>query len=202
MSDTDADTTGSDGTDDEKQKCTATCTDGSPCNSWPVQGEDKCRMHLGKSVDGSSHEDNGYAVRHNLSSERGRLYERLTDEKQREVDAIEHALIERYREFHGRDPDEADTKDLFELAMGPIQREFGREYMASQADESGNPMLEHVEMQDDGQTVEFDKPNEILDKIGDLRREDRMMKKHMGLFKDPETQQAESVETLADAVDT
>lgn len=36
------------------EKCTASCRDGSPCEAYPVTGEDKCRMHLGKS--GDSHD--------------------------------------------------------------------------------------------------------------------------------------------------
>lgn len=118
------------------------------------------------------------------------------------MDAIEFGLIERYQEYHGRDPDPDEVKDLFELAMGPVQREFGREYMAESADESGNPLLEHVEFEKEGRTVEFDKPNEIIETISALRREDRLSKKDLGLMKDPDTKQAESVDSLADVIDT
>ncbi len=33
----------------DNSNCTATYRDGSSCRAWPVRGEDKCRMHLGKS---------------------------------------------------------------------------------------------------------------------------------------------------------
>ena len=53
------------------EKCIATCTDGSECNAYPVSGEDKCRMHLGKSPDGSSHEGNDNAAGNNGGAPEG-----------------------------------------------------------------------------------------------------------------------------------
>jgi len=45
------------------EKCVATCNDGTPCNAYPVEGSDKCRMHRGTSSDGDSHEDNNFAAK-------------------------------------------------------------------------------------------------------------------------------------------
>lgn len=160
----------------------------------PLAGND---FAVGNS--GGAPENNDNAVKHNLDSAPGKLYERLSETKRETVERIFVALLERYREFHGRDPDYADAVDLFELSMGPIQREFGREYMAEQWDESGNPLLEHVEYETDSGPVEFDKPNGILDKLIDSRREDRLMKKHMGLFRDADSKQAEANSDLAEA---
>jgi hypothetical protein len=42
------------------EKCTASCKDGTPCNAYSLQGEDKCRMHIGKN--GDSHQNNDNAV--------------------------------------------------------------------------------------------------------------------------------------------
>lgn len=177
-------------------RCEATAkSTGEQCGQPAIGDHGKCYFH---GAGGGPPDNNGNATTHNLAANRGKLYHRLSEDKQREVDQLEHALIERYREFHGRDPDPMDAKDLFELAMGPIQREFGRDYMAEQWDESGNPLLKHITMMTDAGPVEFDKPNEILDTIGDNRREDRLMKKHMGLFRDPETKQAESMRSIAD----
>lgn len=141
---------------------------------------------------------NGNAEKHALHANRGLFYERLDETKQAVVDELEAALIDRYQEYHGRDPDKADVRDMFEIAIGYVQRDYAREYMVEQAADSGNPMLEHVEMYQDGTEIEFDKPNDILDKIGDNRREDRLGRRDKGLEKDPETQQADA---LADGVD-
>lgn len=50
------------------KKCAARRkSDGEPCQAYPVTGEDKCRMHLGKN--GDSHADNDNAYKHGAFSE-------------------------------------------------------------------------------------------------------------------------------------
>jgi len=66
------------------EKCTATCKDGTPCNAYPLQGEDKCRMHIGKN-DGS-HDGNQNAKRHGAFSEHFRSD--LTDAEKEALDAL------------------------------------------------------------------------------------------------------------------
>lgn len=189
------------------EKCTATCKDGSDCGAYPIEGSDKCRMHAGTSSDGSSHEGNdnaegndggapggnGNASKHNLHADRNLFYKRLPEHKQAQVDKFEKALINRYQEYQGRNPDPADVKDLFEIAVGYVQRDYAREWMIEQMEESGNPMLEHVEMEKGDKEIEFDRPNAILEQIDSNRREDRMARKDKGVEKDPESQKAEAI---------
>ena len=40
-----------------KERCGAVCRDGTPCQSWPVRGADRCRMHGGKSPGGQGGPD-------------------------------------------------------------------------------------------------------------------------------------------------
>lgn len=187
-----------------------------PCGraaGWGTPNDSgRCRIHLGTSPDGSSHEGNDFAKgndggppegsanaeTHSLSADRGLFYERLDDTKQGHVDRFEGALIDRYQDLHGRDPDAADVKDLFEIAVGYVMRDYAREYMIDQMEESGNPLLEHVEMEKDGEQIEFDKPNELLDKIEGNRKEDRMQRKDKGLEEDPGSQAAAA---LAEGLD-
>lgn len=188
--------------------CGATKRDGSgeECQlpaGWGTDhtGEGRCKLHGGAGEGGGAPENNGNAVKHNLHADRGKLYERMDGTKQQRVDALEAALIERYREFHDRDPDRVDVSDFFEIAMSTIQREFAREYMAEQLEGTGNPLIQEAEIElEDGAEMTVEQAHDILDKITDLRREDRLLKKHMGLFKDPDTQQAEATETLAEVL--
>lgn len=198
--------------------CPGTNRNGKPCGhpeGWGVEGETEgpCKFHGGASdgapegnqnaagnSGGSPPPGNGNAEKHTLHANRGLFYERLDETKQTVVDELEAALINRYQEYHGRDPDKADVRDMFEIAIGYVQRDYAREYMVEQAADSGNPMLEHVEMCQDGTEIEFDKPNDILDKIGDNRREDRLGRRDKGLEKDPETQQADSLDDLSSII--
>ena len=180
-------------------RCNAQTRDGNYCMNYPVEGSERCRMHGG--TDNGAPENNGNAVKHNLNADDDKLYARLSDTRKEVVDSIIDSLIDRYKEYHGREPDRDEKEDFFEIGMQAIHRRFVRDYMAEQAEESGNPMLEHVEMEKNGETIEFDKPIELLDQITDSMRETRLMKKHTGLFKDPDTKQAEAMEkTLAEVL--
>lgn len=66
-------------------KCSATCNDGSACNAYSVTGEDKCRMHLGKSGDSHDGENNGN-YDHGAFSEHFRSD--LTDDEQGALEAM------------------------------------------------------------------------------------------------------------------
>lgn len=65
-------------------QCTATRKDGEPCEAYAVTGEDKCRMHLGKSTDGSSHEGNQNARKHGAFSDHFR-----SDLTEPEIEALD-----------------------------------------------------------------------------------------------------------------
>lgn len=170
-------------------------------SAYDVDGKDEgpCTFHGGSS-DGAP-EGNKNNVKHSLHADRDTLYEWFPERYQREVDKIEAALLNRYEEYHGREPDDADAKDCYELAMGYAQREYARDYMVEEAAESGNPLLQHVEMQKKGDTVEFDKPNDVLEVVNNIRREDRLTRQTKGLEKDPESQKAESTGDLAQAIE-
>lgn len=173
-------------------RCNAQTRDGGYCANYPVDGANRCRMHGGTNQGAPEGNDN--SQKHALHADRGLFYDRLDDDKQRQIDNFESALIDRYQAYQGRDPDAADVKDLFEIAVGYVLRDYAREYMMDQMEESGNPLLEHVEMQKDGEEVEFDKPNELLEKIEGNRKEDRMQRKDKGLEKDPESRKADAME--------
>lgn len=195
-------------------RCAAKCRgprEGLYCEQYPINNTGRCKMHGGLSTgppegtqnalanDGGAPPLNDNAMKHGLRADRSKFYKRLSEERQRSIDRFEAALIERYQDYHGRDPDPADVKDLFEIAVGYVQRDYARDWLADQMDETDNPMLEHVKMQnDDGTTTEFDKPNQILESIEDMRREDRMQRKDKGLESGPDDQAAENLGTIAD----
>jgi len=194
--------------------CDATTSGGGTCElpaGWGTDhtGSGRCKHHGGASSGGQREgagapENNDNAQRHALHAHRGKFYRRLSDEKQRRVDEIESALIDRYQERHGTQPDAAAVQDLFEIAVSHAQREYARDWMAEHAEETdGNPMAEQrvIGQRDDGSPITVTVPTEWTDQLEASRREDRLMKKHMGLFRDPETQQAEATRTLAEVLD-
>lgn len=75
--------------DEPRQKCIASCKDGSDCEAYPIQGKDKCRMHAGTSSDGESHEDNENSVTHGAFKEKFRS-DLEDDEKAAISDLVDH----------------------------------------------------------------------------------------------------------------
>jgi hypothetical protein len=191
--------------------CGASNRNGDPCGlpaGWGTDhpGEGRCKHHGGAGGDvgdpGGAPEGNGNAQKHALHADRGLLYERLSDDRQQLVDEWEAALIERYKTFHGRDPDRADVEDLFELAVGYAQRRIARAYLVEEADTDTDIVTEEMVIDvnpETGEPITVDVPARMLGEITDLRREDRLTRKHKGLERDPETKQAEATEDLADA---
>jgi len=170
------------------------------CQAHPGKGTDhvgegRCKLHGGAST--GAPENNGNAAKHNLRADRGKLYHRLSEGRREKVDDLEAALVARYEEFHGREPDRADVEDLFELAMGYVQRDYARDWMVDNPEAADNPTVETV-YTDNGP---IQVPARIHEMLMDSRREDRLMKKDMGLFRDPQTETAEAVATLADITD-
>lgn len=195
-------------TDSGADRCPATNRNGEQCGlsaGWglPDTSEGPCKFHGGAGGDvgdpGGAPEGSANAQKHALRADRGLFYDRLEDSKQARVDRFEAAMIDRYKRNHGRDPDPADVKDLFEIAVGYALRDYARDYMAEEMAETDNPMLEHVEYNTDaGEHVEYDKPAEILEQIETLRQGDRMQRKTKGLENDPESQNADAVRGLTD----
>ena len=169
-------------------------------------GEGRCRYHGGNAEPQVDHPDWGQGapegnvngLKHGLHANRTNFYHNLDGERQMMVDEFEEAMIQRYQEFNNRQPDPADVQDLFEIAVGYVLRDYARDWLVDQMEDTDNPMLEHVTMSnDDGSTTEFDKPNSILEHIEDNRREDRQQRKAKGLEQGPDEKAAEGIQSIA-----
>lgn len=168
-------------------------------------GEGRCDRHGGAAPTkdenpnvgkGAAGPGNIRGMKHGLHANRTRFYDRLDDERQLMIDEFESAMIERYIDNNGRKPDKADVQDLFEIAVGYVLRDYAREWLSDQMDETDNPMLEHVKYEKDGKKQEFDKPNAILESIEDVRREDRMQRREKNLENSPEKQGANALMSI------
>jgi len=179
---------------------------GRPSGWGTPQDSGKCRECNGTNPDGSVPDDhgapesNGNAVKHNLDADRSKLWERMPDTRQEVFEGIVESLRERYEEYHGREPVGDEIEDFREIAWSVIEKRYARDYMAECMDETGNPLMERVTRTVDGEKVTFEQPNGLLGRISENRREDRLLKKHTGLYKDPESQQADASKEQAELV--
>jgi cation transport regulator ChaB len=169
------------------------------CSAWKTGDLNFCHHHKGMAKGGGT-ENNGNAVKHNLDADRSKLWERMPDTRQEVFEGIVESLRERYEEYHGREPVGDEIEDFREIAWSVIEKRYARDYMAECMDETGNPLMERVTRTVDGEKVTFEQPNGLLGRISENRREDRLLKKHTGLYKDPESQQADASKEQAELV--
>jgi len=182
-------------------RCAAECRDGDYCESYPVQGADRCRMHGGTN-DGAP-ERNQNATRHGLQATPEYLVEHLDEHHKDQLVATFESLCTRYESVHARDPDFAAQKRLRRIAIEIVKEDLADEWLAQQAAESGHLLMEHREVVDDetGDVVrEYDVPNSVLEPLTALKRETRLTLKDMGLLRDPKTKHAEATAEGAAAI--
>ena len=99
------------------------------CQRSPINGTGRCRLHGGASPGapegnqnavgnsgGGAPEGNANAIRHAGWSDPAKHYDRLVDDARQQVDELVAAYTDRYRDAHGREPDEEEMNQLRELA--------------------------------------------------------------------------------------
>lgn len=174
---------------------------GEPCGyvaGWGTDFEDgKCKKHRGTSPDGSSHENNGNAAKHNRRADKSKLWQRMNPDRKELWEAVKQAQIDRHKERHGDDPNAEDIDAYEDRAWSAVLKKYSRDYMAECMEETGNPLMERVTRTIDGETVTYTQPNQLLDEITHNRREDRLAAKDRGMLNDPESQQAQAERELA-----
>lgn len=175
----------------ESQKCEASCKDGAPCGAWAVTGETKCRIHLGKSVDGTSHENNGHSKRHGLTADRAKWFDRHRDDVKEWVRTLVASYIES-APFGWRDTVKVDQ--LCEVAIDQARLRESNDYLDDFLVEQPTTV-----------TADGEEVTQLRENPGHLPR-DRIKRtnsralKELGVLEDPDTSRAESVMTLAEVL--
>lgn len=189
---------------DNDNRCPATNRDGDQCGlsaGWGTESDDgPCKFHGGAGGDvgdpgGSATEGNQRAQKHGLHSQPEYLEAHLSGSEEEDLDAIHDSLCGRYERIHGREPDYAATRRLRRISIEILKQDLADEWLASQAQESGHLLMERRETPEGR---EFHVPNSVLEPLTALKRETRLALKDMGLLEDPDSKQADALESLAD----
>lgn len=170
-------------------KCTAQCRDGSPCEAYAVRGEDKCRMHLGKKPDGSSHEGNGFAIKHGAYADRRTLYTDVFGDGERKlVREIFADYLEIYKRRYG-EPGLGIKVELLAVSINMVAELHASNWCVDRPDEvdTGFP---HVDREErvrilsggDVTTVDRYKVSPAFEAQMSLSRETRLWIKDLGLL--------------------
>lgn len=184
-----------------------TCnTDG--CNAWATKESDRtrCRNCGGESTGPTSEEGKKEsrmnATQHGLYAVPEYLREHFTEAQEDRYTAYFEALCSRYERLHGRVPDEFAKDRLSRVAIECVKERIADEWLAEQADETGNLLIETfiIGQDEDGRPISVEQENQILGELTALKRETRLQLKDMGLLNDPEGEKAEATRTLAEVL--
>lgn len=189
-----------------KEKCRATCSDGSECQAWAMDGSNRCRHHGGKSTGPKTDEGKEKAklnaVSHGLYALPEHLKQTFTEQQEDRYIAYFEALCARYERFHMEEPDAFAKDRLSRVAIECVKERIADEWLSEQAEETGNLLISsHIIGQtEEGRPIEVEQENQILKELTALKRETRLTLKDMGLLKDPDSEKAEATRTLADVL--
>lgn len=174
-----------------------TNSSGNPCGQaagWGTKFDSgKCRQHRGTSPDGTSHENNGYAETHGLTSEGAKWFERHRDEVGDDVRRMVAGWMQEASfgyENHG------NVLLLVDAAINESQVRRGDDYIR----ENGLVVESFDHIAEDGREVFETKENPALKPKSRLQRDTVRILEKLGILDDPESEKAASQSELADAV--
>ena len=185
---------------------------GSECgrpSGWGTDFDDgKCRECRGTKPDGTVPDDHGApegnqnATKHGLYALPEHLKAHFTETQEDRYTAYFEALCTRYSRIHGQDPDEFAKDRLSRIAIECVKERIADEWLAEQAGDTGNLLIESfvLDVDEQGNPVEVEQENTVLKELTALKRETRLTLKDMGLLMDPETQKAEAAERTINAI--
>jgi hypothetical protein len=196
-------------------KCPGTNNEGEPCGldaGWGTENDSgPCKFHGGAGGDvgdpGGAPEDNTNAVTHGAYAEANSYYQNVLDDELREfVDDVFADYLEKYRDLHG-DPPLGIESELFRIAVTHA-KDIGLDRWADEKPEgleSGHPLVdEETEIVPIGEgeieTQRRYRESVVLAAQKKLSNDRRMWLKDLGLLEDPDSQDAQAKEDVADAL--
>lgn len=169
--------------------------DGDPCGRPAGWGTDfdsgKCKHHRGTNSDGSSHANNGNALKHGATADPTNLYDHLTPDQQEWVETRVKAYVDQSPTLTMDDP-RVGRVEIAVIMM--LQERFARGVLL-QEEMAQNRV---VGVTDDGRPIEVEDSHYLNPVASSLNTDIRMTLKDAGLLDDPESQKATEMGNIAD----
>jgi hypothetical protein len=173
----------------QDDKCAAQCRDGGYCTQYPVQGAERCRMHGGQSPGGDgAPEGNGNAERHGLTADRDKWFDRHRDEVEDRVRVLTASYMQD-APFGWEHTAKVDK--LVEVVIDQVRLQQSNEYL----DEFLTEQV--IGTTEDGRPIQRVDENPAHMPRARIKRDNIRILKELGILDDPDSAQAESVESLA-----
>lgn len=181
-------------------RCGAECRDGGYCESYPIEGADRCRMHGGiVGDDAGAPERNTNASTHGAYVDENAYYQQELDDAGRElVDDIFQDYVNLYRDRHGA-PTAGHQAELFRISVSHVKDIELDKWSQERPDslDPGNGLVARETHYTDGGTQYHRyKESVVLKAEKKLSTDRRMWLKDLGLLEDPESQKADAIGEL------
>lgn len=180
-------------------RCGAKCKSGGFCTQYPVNGSNRCRMHGGTSNnegndnavgnDGGAPENNDNAERHGMRSDPGPYYHRQPASEQDRIDEWAASWARR-SDYGGLGFEKVFQTNAIKLH----QVESGDEYIA----EEGAVVSRLVGRTENGEPIVEDEENPAFLYQGRAMKDITRFLKEFGCLDDPDSQQAEAAQSVAE----
>jgi len=188
--------------DGSERDSAKTCnTDG--CNAWATEQSDRtrCRHHGGESTgpqtEAGKKSVRSNAVKHGLHTS-AEVFLQEADEHHRDTyHATYESLCTRYEQAHGKEPPHHAQVQLSQVALDMAKLQMAAEYEKERAIDADKPLTERQVEDIGGEVMQVERVNKIESLKTDIRRENRLLLKDMGIYESPDQQQADATQTIA-----
>lgn len=178
------------------------------CRAWKSGDFDKCHHHKGVNDDGSSHRNNNHNQKHGLHTSAETFFENAEQHHLDTYYAYHESLCDRWATQHNSFTEDGSPdvpyqprKDLAEVAFEMAKLDMAKEYEAEHAVDDGKPLTEMREEMTDSGPWEREVISKVESLKTDIRRENRLALKDMGIYQSPEKEMAEQAGNLAAVIE-
>lgn len=180
----------------DDDRCPGTNRDGEPCGhpaGWGTPNTTgACKFHGGAEGSGAP-AGNGNAETHGLTADAEKWFDRHRDEVEDEIRLLVDSWVEQAPfgyDAHG------NVRLLVECAIDELRMQQANEYI----DDEGIVVRHFDGIADDGREIYEFKENPALRPKSRLKKDTMRVLKDLGILDDPDTQAADSLDTLAEAL--
>jgi len=174
----------------------------SECNGWKMGDLEYCNSHKGlaegtEASDGAP-ENNTNATSHGLYTSEAVFLENAREAHKDGYHAIHESLCSRWELQHGQDIPTHVEKELSHVALDMVKLDMASEYQAENALDASKPITEEQEELTSEGVFRKEEVSKVESLKTDIRRENRLLLKDMGIYNSPEKQQAEASKTVVE----
>jgi len=167
------------------------------CSGWKSGDSRYCHHHKGLEQTDGAPENNNNRQTHGLYVSEETFLANASESHKDAYHAIHESLCSRYEAQHGSLPTHV-KKELSHVALDMVKLDMASEYQQEKAVDPEKPITEQQLQDIAGDPMEVEAVSKVESLKTDIRRENRLLLKDMGIYNSPEQQQADATKTVVE----